>query len=624
MLEPDHPYDLRTPFTAWLVRWRMVFFALVALLVIAPFNGEWRLGVDSALYRGVAENLAAGNGYTFAGLPQKQVYAGLPFLLAGLQKITGGNNVVPVLIVLNVMALLTLWATYQLIKLRYPLWIAVVVTCGVAMNVKFIQHAHEVMTDTPFLLGCVLAMLGWELLDGRTTLRGKTGATLLLIIGLFVAAMMRPTFWVLALAWVLTCVWNIVRRREKRSMIALGVIGIVCVLVAAIDPRVRGLNMLQGGYERELLELAQHFREQIAVNGPRLFRIEMPEALFNEKLWLFGVVMAVLMLVGAAMVTRRQPLWGLQVFILTAVMLLLSDVPRYYLMVLPTLWLGYVLVLVRILRSLSQRQIDFALFVMFSLANFPNLGGLGLIYEQHQPGPFIEHYHRGEYVRWKAMAEVIRKHVPPETCVVGPRANLLTYLSGRCVLSGRLMGFEINGVTKYPALVAAHKPAFVVGPLVDYRYSDDPVHRLLDKGVLRPQVLVDRVIDRPGTPEEMIMWLATLEVIAPAPDWRSFPSTRPVVQSNKPPRRAPRPMVSPEERERRELKARRERKRIRLERQERIDRRERNERRLRKQRRQSTQPTSQPASMPAATSEGYRVPLHDLGMLWTFTPQNNT
>ena len=73
--QPDALVDIDTRFTRWLVRWRFVFFALLAILVVMPFNGQWRIGLDSSLYRGVAQNLVEGNGYTFAGMKLRNVFA---------------------------------------------------------------------------------------------------------------------------------------------------------------------------------------------------------------------------------------------------------------------------------------------------------------------------------------------------------------------------------------------------------------------------------------------------------------------------------------------------------------------------------------------------------------------
>ena len=165
-----------SPFTRWLEKYRFLFFVALSLLIVAGFNGQWRIGLDSSIYRGIAENLATGHGYTFAGRSHTQVYPGLPFVMAALQRLTGTNSVVPILVMMNALAIGTLAVVYQLVKLRYPVWIAVIVTCGVAMNTRFTQQAQEVMTDTPFLFGCVVAMLGWELLLAtRNAAGGRAG-----------------------------------------------------------------------------------------------------------------------------------------------------------------------------------------------------------------------------------------------------------------------------------------------------------------------------------------------------------------------------------------------------------------------------------------------------------------
>ena len=80
-------------------------------------------------------------------------------------------------------------------------------------------------------------------------------------------------------------------------------------------------------------------------------------------------------------------------------MLMLSDVPRYYLMVLPELWVGYVLVFLNVTRSFKTNiPRDWLLFVVISFANFMNFGvTLGLLHEQHAKD-FIKSYRHGAYV----------------------------------------------------------------------------------------------------------------------------------------------------------------------------------------------------------------------------------
>lgn len=590
---------LDTPFTRWLVRWRWVFLILLGVLIVLPFNGQWRIGLDSALYRGVAENLVHGKGYTFAGLPQRQIYPGLPFLLAGFHKLTGDNSIVPVLVLMNLCAFGVILGVYALVQERFATWIAVVVTCGVGLNVRFIQQAHEIMTDMPFLLGVVLAMLGWEWL-GHANSRKRRWAYVLMGAGLFLAAVMRPTFWVLAVALGITCVWNILRHRHKQSLIGLGVLLGVGLLFAVVDPRVVGLNLLRGGYEREFLSLAGQFRERVQMNAPKLLSQELPESFFAETLTYFALPAAGLILCGCLMVWWRKPLWGMQVFILLVVMLVLSDAPRYLLMVLPTMWLGYVLVLLWLTQYFRPKYRDWTLFAMFSLANFLNLGGYArLLYEQHS-GNFLDTYRDGSFRKLIKMSELVREKVPEDAVVVGPHANILTYFSGRQVRSGRIMGLEWGAVSRYPKLVARHNPTYLIGPVTELATKDKPVARLVSKGVIRPITFIGKIDDPKGT-----LWLTTCEVVIPETPWTQLPDDRPVVYAPRPPRKPP---LTPEEIAHRELKAKRERKELRARRERKAI------RAAREAARQSPpQPSTAPATQPVSE---WSVPLDRLGVLW--------
>lgn len=582
-LDPTLAWMCReSPFTRWLERWRFWFFAGLTILILAGFNGQWRIGLDSSVYRGIAENLATGHGYTFAGRSHTQVYPGLPFLMAAIQRMTGSNSVVPILVIMNLLTIATLAVVYQLVKLRYPIWIAVIVTCGVAMNTRFTQQAQEVMTDTPFLFGCVTAMLGWELLTRLKCWKRAGWATLLLAVGLFIAATMRPTFWVLAGAWGLTSVWSAIRYRDRKAMIALCVLGVVLLAFTALDPRVRGLNILQGEYERQLIALIPELPHRIIDNIPGLFVRELPEAFFGDTLsWAQGAF-SILLLAGAALVVRRQPLWGLQVFLLTLAMLMLSDVPRYYLMVLPELWLGYVLVFLNLTRRFTSNvPRDWTLFILVSFANFMNFGvTLGLLHEQHAPN-FLKAYRHGDYLPLIDLAKVVHDKVPQGENVIGPYSQLLTYLSGRNVLGAFALGFNARSPVKHAAIVAAADPKWLIGPMSLYEAKDRPLMRVIEHGVIVPGKLA--FVNKN-------FWLSHASVVLPAGDWRSLPTTRPHPIADRPPRR----VITPEEIAARKARAERtEHRRV-------MEQRARHARRLRRQAKQAvtTQAATQPTTKP--------------------------
>ena len=59
----------------------------------------WRVGVDSALYRGLARSLVRGDGYVFAGEHHKHAYPGLPLMLAGIEKLVGESPAWPLALI---------------------------------------------------------------------------------------------------------------------------------------------------------------------------------------------------------------------------------------------------------------------------------------------------------------------------------------------------------------------------------------------------------------------------------------------------------------------------------------------------------------------------------------------
>ena len=574
-----------SPFTRWLVRWRRWFFFGIALLILAQFNGNWRIGLDSSIYRGVADNLASGHGYTFAGRTQTQVYPGLPVLLAGLQLIFHTKNLAYPLLLMNGLALLTLWGVYQLIQQRYPKWIAVVVTCGVGMNSRFLVQAHEIMTDTPFLCAVVFSLLAWEWLGKTETRRQLIGTVSLLLVSLFVAATMRPTFWVLAAAWAITAAWNVIRYREKRSMIALVALAGVLGAFMLLDPRSRGLGVVGGAYEKQLWTLLPDLFHRAQHNARDLFFKELPEAFVSETMTYVWPPFLLLLAGGTLLVLRRQPLWALQIIILSAVMLVISDVARYYLMVLPTLWLAYTLGTLWLTSRFKPVVRDVTLFAVFSVANFQNLGGaVSLAREQHA-GDFIKAYKNGTYAPMIELARVIESKVPPNRVVIAPNAQVLSYLSGRPVLNGRLLGFDTTKPPKFPAMVKAAEPAYVVGgSLKDYGTKDADLYQLLKRGVIVP----GKLVAWSGG-----LWLAEAKAVVPSDDWRQAPTVRPhPVDPNAKPRKTAESLQATANRrikwERADRAARVERNKLKNARAERADRTARNLRKQRKAKRAAT------------------------------------
>ena len=87
---------IHEPIIPWvtdaIVKHRKLIIALSLIPMIVSFNGRWRMGLDSSIYRGLARSIANGRGYSFGEFGTHQVYPGLPVLLAGVTKIAKSES----------------------------------------------------------------------------------------------------------------------------------------------------------------------------------------------------------------------------------------------------------------------------------------------------------------------------------------------------------------------------------------------------------------------------------------------------------------------------------------------------------------------------------------------------
>src|SRR5262249_8610616 len=82
--------------TDGLIRRKKLCLLACLIPIIISFNGRWRMGLDSSIYRGLARSIATGNGYHFGEFGTHQIYPGLPVLLAGLTKLFGEHVFRPI------------------------------------------------------------------------------------------------------------------------------------------------------------------------------------------------------------------------------------------------------------------------------------------------------------------------------------------------------------------------------------------------------------------------------------------------------------------------------------------------------------------------------------------------
>src|SRR5690606_38222111 len=135
-----------------------------------------------------------------------------------------------------------------------------------------------------------------------------------------------------------------------------------------------------------------------------------PRLFFAERMVGLNLVTSGALLVGVVMFARRRLLWGLIVLMLFVAVYLASSAPRYYLMVLPILWAGWITLVMRIApwfkTQRGQSIFTGTCIAVVLLANFGHV--VKMIIEQRRT-PFIEHYSRGRYAPLIAAGRTIRE-----------------------------------------------------------------------------------------------------------------------------------------------------------------------------------------------------------------------
>lgn len=521
-----------------IVRFRWIFFLFIGALLIAGYNGQWRVGRDSSRYRELARNVAAGKGYTYRGQGERQIYRGLPFLLVGIERVFGKQDALrprAALLVMTCLGLITLIVVYYLVLAYYPPWIAVCVTTGVGINLLFLEYAFELMTDLPFLLGSCLALLGIARLGkGR-----RFGGAVVAVIGVVIAAWMRPTFWALALAGIGAAAVAMIRSPYRRwfGMGAMVVVGAMAMFWA-IGGRHTGL--FSGKYERIAIE---HMSEVGDVQWwkslDRTLERHIPDAFFGfETFRPMGTILSLMLLGGSVLLMRKSVLWGLYVLVTFGMTVALGSVPRYYMMILPLVLVEYALISQWIADRFRRWRYGPSLVMLYCLgfATFVNVGqSADFIMEQHgmkrssKARPFLEVYRGGKMLPVVELSKLVARVVPPGKRVIGPEPQITTFLSGRPVYDGAELS---EGKAPRGEFTGNHElwHAIVKQKKIEYyiRQDDpDPKDKLLTALLNRERAILRDLIDRDSEAKVAGMYVGRFA--APeAPATQPAPTTRPM------------------------------------------------------------------------------------------------
>jgi hypothetical protein len=145
-------------------------------------------------------------------------------------------------------------------------------------------------------------------------------------------------------------------------------------------------------------------------------------------------------------------LWGLMVFITFGITLALSTQPRYYTMVLPMLLLGWLLMLVELVKRLPSPWGAVALAVGLGLVTFNNISAMVSFVKEQRSPHFLRAYKDGKYIPVLQMCDVMIAHLPRDARVLGPSASIMSYVTGLHVYSQREILGRGNPV-RYPKAI---------------------------------------------------------------------------------------------------------------------------------------------------------------------------
>jgi hypothetical protein len=283
---------------------------------------------------------------------------------------------------------------------------------------------------------------------------------------------------------------------------------------------VRGFQPLGGGYEQFAFSRLTNPHDYLEV-GQGAWKIlidYLPSAFLGQGVFPLNLPVSLILLVSAGFMIRRGlVLWGVLILATFLGTVFTSAMPRYYLMVMPLLMLGWLLTLVRASCWIpSRRGAQALLLAGLSLVTVSNLvAQVGFIFEQRSI-PFHDAYKNGKYKPTLRLAELIRAQARPGDRILGPHGPILTYLSGASVLTEReLFPWPAeHHPERYPQLLAHAGLDLVVFPASIFRDKEPRIARLMERRLIRAVRVVA------GEPD---LYLAEPRIVIPPVDWRQLP-----------------------------------------------------------------------------------------------------
>lgn len=449
------------------LRWPLLIVLLG--LYLAGYNTAWRFQPDSALYLEVGRNIAEGNGFTYQGVPNRLAYPGLPYLLASIHRIAPGHVIPVANAVMLAITLASIAATYRLLSRAAGRSRAVAVIVILVQTVVCMKMAFSILTDMPFFLGVQACLLGCECTGWLAekpigtnapvrTVADRRAGWLLVVLGLILAALMRPMMLPFVGALVAATTVHAIRgRRWRAALVSALLIALVVGAIYFLDPRRSATGMDR--YEEQVVQHVSNFgqwlRECVAPNFAKLCHDTLPSTFFGFSFTEKGDYIASAILLSLCVwLFRVRPVWALWVLAVSCTMVGVVTSGRYLLPLMPLLLLAWWNLARYANLRLGRFYGTFVALLMLTMLLPGMVRAWGTVWSEQMARPFVAKYHHGNFQPVTDMAELIRQNTPPGAVIVyeDSSAGILGYLTRRQVVE--------SWDTVVPAL--APRPVFAI------------------------------------------------------------------------------------------------------------------------------------------------------------------
>lgn len=451
-LDVDRPEAI--PFSARLLssidrRRRWVFAGLVVLYAVS-FTGRWRVAPDSALAMSLGRSLSEGAGFVYHGQPHKWVEPGLPWAVAASFRAFGPESYPPLAVFVLACGVSALALAYQFFRLQLGRPGAVLLTALLAVTETFYRYCYQIVTDMPFLVGLLAALLAYERLtqppqdasdDEQRRLDGRWWDWAMLALGTLVMSAFRPTVITFVGALLVATAWHLVRGPNRFRHLVVFLVVIFSMLAFRMsDPRRATVG--ESAHREATLTSLLTERRGFALHRmftrflPELLSEHTPEAVIGIELGtgLDEVFSIAIVALGVALMTRRV-LWGAWVAATVAQMAFWLPRERYYLPILPLLLLALWYAALWLERRLKSPYGKVAFVAALLFLFVPNLLQDGVfIAEQRWRGITTSDLRDPSIRPVVEMGGVIAQRGDDDDIVLAESFRELTYFSRRKVL----------------------------------------------------------------------------------------------------------------------------------------------------------------------------------------------